>query len=176
MGLLDRFRRARPPADALAVLQPDERVTAWGRTDDGGVLMATPLGLWVRTGEAPERLGWHEVHKARWDARVLTLIPSVEVEPGVRADAPPRRFVLAEPQNLPDEIRTRVTRSVAYSTHHPLPDGGVRIVARRVPGRGGLDWAVRYDDGTVPAAGDQERVAELLAAAKAAASPSPDLF
>jgi hypothetical protein len=168
MGLLDRFRRGRPPAAALATLEPGERVTAWGRTADDEVIIATPLGLWVpETG----RLGWHEIHKARWDSGVLTLVPGVEAEAGVREDAPPRRYLLAEPRNLPAEIRTRVTRSVAFTAHHQLGSGGVRIVARRVPGRDGLDWVVRYDPGTVRGPEDDQVVAELMAAAQAAASP-----
>jgi hypothetical protein len=171
VGFLDRFRRLRPPSDALAPLEPGERVTAWGRTSDDGVLVATPLGLWA--GGA--RLGWHEIHKARWDAGILTLVPSVEVEPGVREDAPPQRYVVAEPYGLPQEVRTRVTRSVAYSAHHRLGDGGVRIVARRVPGRDGLTWTVRYDPGTVRGPSDERRVADLVAAARAETAPSPDL-
>jgi hypothetical protein len=172
MGLLERFRRARPPVEALGALEPGERVTAWGRTGGDEVLLATPLGLWVPDSG---RLGWHEIHKARWDSGVLTLVLGVESEPGVREDAPPRRYVLAEPGNLPAEIRTRVTRSVAFTAHHPLESGGVRIVARRVPGRDGLDWVVRYDAGTVRGAGDERVVAELVAAARAAASPPADL-
>ena len=51
-------------------------------------------------------------------------------------------------RDLPDQVRTRVTRSVAYTTHHPMPTGGVRVVGRRVSGQNGLSWAVRYDSGT----------------------------
>ena len=173
MGLLDLWRRGRPPAEAVARLERDERVTAWGRTsDDSDVLVATPRGLWLPSGE---RVGWHEIHKARWDTGVLTLIRGVEVAPGIREDAPPLRYVLAEPGNLPDEVRTRVTRSVAYSVHHRLPGGGVRVVGRRVPGRDGLDWAVRYDPGTARGPESEQTVAELLAAARDATAPAPDL-
>ncbi|MCW2565986.1 MAG: hypothetical protein JWN54_83 [Mycobacterium sp.] len=172
MGLLDRFRRDRPPAAALEVLERGERVTAWGRTAGDEVLVATPLGLWVPDSG---RLGWHEIHKARWDSGVLTLVLGVETEPGVREDAPPRRYVLGEPGNLPAEVRTRVTRSVAFTTHHALDSGGVRIVARRVPGRDGLDWVVRYDPGTVRGPEDERVVAELVAAARLAASTPADL-
>jgi hypothetical protein len=172
MGLLDRIRRARPPAEALGVLEPGERVTAWGRTSDGEVVLATQHGLRV---PGTERVGWHEIHTARWDSGVLTLIVGVEVEPGVREDAPPRRYVLADPQGVPEEIRARVTRSVAYSTHHPLRDGGVRIVARRVPGRDGLEWGVRYDAGTTRDAEVDRQVADLLTAAREAMAPPPDL-
>jgi hypothetical protein len=172
MGLLDRFRRDRPPASALEVLERGERVTAWGRSASDEVLVATPLGLWVPDSG---RLGWHEIHKARWDSGVLTLVLGVESEPGVREDAPPRRYVLAEPGNLPAEVRTRVTRSVAFTSHHALESGGVRIVARRVPGRDGLDWVVRYDPGTVRGPEDERVVAELVAAARLAASTPADL-
>jgi hypothetical protein len=172
MGLLGRFRRGRPPAEALARVDPDERVTAWGRTAAGEVLVATPRGLWL---DESQRIGWHEIHKARWDDGVLTLIVGVEVAPGVREDAPPRQFTVAEPLALPAEVRTRVTRSVAYSTHHRLGSGGVRLIARRVPGRDGLEWAVRYDPGTAPGPAEEQQVAELLAAARQAAAPSPDL-
>jgi hypothetical protein len=175
MGLLDRFRRERPPAAALALLEPGERVTAWGRTAEDEVIITTPLGLWAPSADGMVRLGWHEIHKARWDSGVLTLVPGVEAEAGVREDAPPRRYLLAEPGNLPAEIRTRVTRSVAFTAHHPLQSGGVRIVARRVPGRDGLDWVVRYDPGTVRGPEDERVVAELIAAAQAAASPPAGL-
>ena len=45
-------------------------------------------------------------------------------------------------------MRSRVTRSVAYTMHHPMPVGGVRVVGRRISGVDGLSWAVRYDSGT----------------------------
>jgi hypothetical protein len=57
-------------------------------------------------------------------------------------------FLLLEPGELPDQVRTRVTRSVAYTSHHPLHAG--RGPGGRPPGAGrnGLSWAVRYDAGT----------------------------
>ena len=49
---------------------------------------------------------------------------------------------------LPGTVRSRVTGSVGSSTYHPLSgSGGVRVAARRVPGRDGLHWTVRYDPG-----------------------------
>jgi hypothetical protein len=56
---------------------------------------------------------------------------------------------------------------VAYSTHHTLDGGGVRILARRVPGRDGLTWLLRFDDGTDRADPQiRQRAAELLDAAR----------
>jgi hypothetical protein len=76
------------------------------------------------------------------------------------------------PGDVPRRVRERVTGSVAYSSRHPLPGGGAaRVVARRVSGRDGFTWSVRYegdcdrDDPTV-----QKYTAELVAAAKASIS------
>jgi hypothetical protein len=49
---------------------------------------------------------------------------------------------------VPNQVRVRVNKSIAYSQHHTEP--GVRVVARRVPGVDGLRWTVRYDDGVDP--------------------------
>ena len=113
--------------------------------------MASSWALWLpakRPAETWQRLGWAEMHKVAWAEGVLTVPPGVEVEPGVVADGPVRRIRLSDPRDLPAEVRTRVTRSVAYSSLHRLRAGGsVRVVARRVPGRDGLTWQLRFDDG-----------------------------
>jgi hypothetical protein len=74
-------------------------------------------------------------------------------------------LTLAEPDDVPLRVRERVTKSVAYTVHHELPGGGgVRVVARRVPGIDGVTWHVRFDDGTDAA--DEEvaaATAELVA-------------
>lgn len=131
---------------------------AWARTTDepAQAVVVTTLGLWL---PGRPRLGWHQIHKATWSGARLTVIPSVPVgEPvpmdgagtyAVLADDEPVTVALAEPDEVPAEVRTRVTRSVTYTAHHSLPSGGgVRIVARRVPGVDGLAWHVRYDEGT----------------------------
>jgi hypothetical protein len=65
-----------------------------------------------------------------------------------------------------------VTRSVAYTSHHALPAGGVRIVGRRVTGLDGLSWAVRYDAGTPVDAEPVVRVTgELVDSAQQAIAP-----
>jgi hypothetical protein len=64
-------------------------------------------------------------------------------------DLPAVVHTLLDPGDVPLHVRSRVTKSIAYTSHHPLPaGGGVRVVARRVPGVNGLRWTVRYDDGT----------------------------
>jgi hypothetical protein len=171
MSLLARiFSNERPPAEALAGLDTEERVTAWARVGDDEIAVATPRGLWLGAGAARRRLTWDGIHKATWREGVLVLLPGVEIEPGVVADGPPITVQLPEPRDLPAEVRSRVTRSVAYSTHHTLPGGGVRIIARRVPGVDGLTWVLRFDDGTDRADPEvRHSAAELLEAARALA-------
>ncbi len=169
-------RRPKLPADKRPELEPEERVLAWawvGAEPGGPVAVATNRGLWL-----PDRgrLGWHEIHKAAWSGRELQVVPAevaeVREEYAVLIDAPAVTYLLLEPGELPDQVRTRVTRSVAYTSHHTLPAGGVRVVGRRVSGVNGLSWAVRYDAGTpVDAAPVVEITAELVNAAQQASAP-----
>ncbi|HEU4347767.1 MAG TPA: hypothetical protein VFR35_08260 [Actinoplanes sp.] len=167
-------RRPKLPAALRPPLDPGERVLAWASVAEDQVLVATNLGLWL-PGEV-RRLGWHEIHKAAWSGRELRIIPGevTEVRPdyAVLADAPAVSYLLLDPGELPDQVRTRVTRSVAYTSHHPLPMGGVRVVGRRVSGMDGLSWAVRYDSGTpVDAEPVIQVTGELVTAAQTATAP-----
>lgn len=133
--------RRRLPADRRPPLEPGERVVAWS-----GAVVATTHGLFL---PGRSRLGWHEINKATWAEGVLTVVPSSVVSErdwyDVVADLPAVAVPLPEPGDVPDQVRTRVTRSVGFSTHHAQP--GLRVVARRVSGVDGLRWAVRYDPG-----------------------------
>ncbi|MBM2621785.1 hypothetical protein JIG36_40405 [Actinoplanes sp. LDG1-06] len=173
------FLRRKPslPAALKPALAPEERVVAWSLVTDDTAVVATNHGLWL---PGPAFLGWHEIHKAAWSGRELRLTPAelAEERDGytVLVDGPIATFLLLSPGELPDQVRTRVTKSVAYTTHHPLPSGagGVRVVGRRVAGQNGLSWAVRYDSGTpvnLPAV--VELTDELVAAAQGTMAP-PD--
>ncbi|MEJ3745165.1 hypothetical protein WEI85_17945 [Actinomycetes bacterium KLBMP 9797] len=163
-------RKPKLSVDRRPALDRDERILAWAETGDG-VLVATNRGLWL---PGLKRLGWHEIHKAVWSGRELTVTPAAVVEEhggyAVVADQPLLSYLLLAPGDLPHQVRARVTRSVAYTEHHLLPGGGgVRIVARRVSGVDGLTWTARYDAGSSP---DDAAVADLVAAARAAAEVS----
>ncbi|WP_229072190.1 hypothetical protein [Actinoplanes sp. DH11] len=168
-------RRPSLPAASRPPLAPSERVVAWCLDSAEGVVVATNHGLWLPG--AASRLGWHEIHKVAWSGRELRIIPAEPAEERtgytVLTDGPALTYLLLEPGEVPDQVRTRVTRSVAYTTHHPLPTGAVRVVGRRVSGRDGLSWAVRYDAGT-PADADEVVAAtdELVGAAQDATTPS----
>jgi hypothetical protein len=170
-------RRPKLPAALRPALEPEERVLAWASVggQDEQVLVATNRGLWLPGGT---RMGWHEIHKVAWSGRELVITPAEVAQERdgytVQVDAPARGFLLLEPGELPDQVRTRVTRSVAYTSHHPLPpNGGVRVVGRRISGQDGLSWAVRYDART---AVDAEPIVEvtdqLVSSAREASTPS----
>ena len=161
------FLRRRPsiPASLKPPLERDERILTWAAP-----LVATNRGLWLPDGK---RLGWHDVHKAAWTSAQLVITPAEVAQQrqgyAVLIDGPVRAFPLAEPGDLPDQVRTRVTKSVGYTVHHALAVGGVRVVGRRVSGRDGLTWGVRYDAGTpVELASVVGLTDELVAAARGA--------
>jgi hypothetical protein len=167
-------RRPKLPADRRPPLEREERILTWAPVGDDAVLVATNRGIWLPDGK---RLGWHEIHKAVWSGRELKIIPAEPAQDRdgytVLTDGPAVAFLLLEPGDLPDQVRTRVTRSVAYTTHHPMPSGGVRVVGRRVSGQNGLSWAVRYDAGTpveLPAV--IELTDELVSSARATVAPA----
>jgi len=167
-------RKPKLPAGLRPALAREERVLAWAAVGDDQAVVATNHGLWLPGGR---RLGWHEIHKAAWSGRELRVTPAEVAEVreayAVLVDAPVVGFLLLEPGEVPDQVRARVTRSVAYTSHHPLTTGGVRVVGRRVPGENGLSWAVRYDAGTPDVPAVVELTDELVAAAQAATAP-PD--
>jgi hypothetical protein len=171
------FRRTpRLAADRRPDLAPDERVLAWAEAPSG-VVVATNRGLWLPGRDA--RLGWHEIHKATWSGRDLVVTPAELVEQregyAVTADRRPETYPLAEPWDVPEQVRARVTRSVAYTSHQAIPGGGgLRVVARRVPGVDGLTWMVRYDAGTDGSDADvADATAALVRLAREDAGPAP---
>ena len=147
-------RREKPPAETTARLDPDERVVSWAPAA-GGAVVATPLGLWLPG--VPDRLPWHLIDKATWRNNVLTLIPAVDPGDGVLVEQPPRSVRLEQPRDIPETVRVRIERAIAFTRHHPLPgaDGtggtgvrrGVRVVGRRVPGVDGVSWQLVFDAG-----------------------------
>jgi hypothetical protein len=170
------FRRVpKLPADRRPALRPGERVVAWADVDgEAGTVVVTNGGLWLPG--RPSRLGFHAVHKAAWTGRSLEITPARIVEERetytVVADLPAETFVLPEPDDVPDQVRARVTRSVGYTSHHRLAGGGgLRVVARRVSGVDGVTWTVRYDPGTDGSSPEVvDATAELVAQARAAAA------
>lgn len=139
------FRR-RPVPDAVKalVLPPGERRVAWALTGAGEPVVAVGGGLLL---PGRELLLWREVEKAVWARPVLRVLEVAEVAGTGREHV----LELEGDGDLPEVVRDRVTTSVAWATTARLsPDGGVRIVGRRVPGAEDLDWQLVFDPGTDP--------------------------
>jgi hypothetical protein len=167
-------RRPKLPADAGVALDPDERLIAWARTPDEGFVVATNRGLRLPT--RPARLGWHEIHKAVWSGRELTVTPAgvVAERDGFTevADLPVQTVLLIEPGDVPEQVRARVTGSVTYTSYHQLGGGGVRVAARKVAGVDGLTWTARYDPGTPVSPAVLEETSTLVAGLRSATDPA----
>jgi hypothetical protein len=187
MSLLDQVKRrlSRPPEPvraAVAAGDPDERVLAWGAlVRDEGWLVATSRGLRAvgshGQGAGVDLLPWHEVGHARWASAgaggSFEITPLADVEPGVQARQPVRRYQFSDAGDLPAVVRRRVDETVVVSRRSPLPEsGGVLLVARRVPGQPGREWTVVFDDDAQrsdPAAREaaRQKLAEVVAADQA---------
>ena len=144
-------KREKPPPESVARLDPDERVVSWAPAP-GGAVVATPLGLWLPG--VPDRLPWHLIDKVIWRSNTLTLIPAVDSGGGVLVEQPPRSVRLEEPRDIPQNVRARIEKAIAFTRHHPLPGAegggvrrGVRVVGRRVPGQDGVSWQLVFDPG-----------------------------
>src|SRR5262245_5692602 len=187
------WRKPKLPAAKTPELEGGERVVAWSPAGDEAVVV-TNRGLFI---PGRSRLRWHEIHKATWSEGVLRVVPAVrsggepaeeavEAAPGhqpaepadyaVVADGMPVTVALPAPGDVPKRVRERVTASVAYTSRHSLASGGsARVVGRRVSGRDGLSWFVRYEGAADPADPEvAEATATLVAAARASIS-DPDL-
>ena len=127
-------RREKPPAEATARLDRDERVVSWAPAS-GGAVVATPLGLWLPG--VPDRLPWHLIDKVTWRDNVLTLIAAVDPGDGVLVEQPPRSVRLEQPRDIPQTVRVRVEKAIAFTRHHPLPGAEATGVRRGRPGRPG---------------------------------------
>lgn len=170
------FRKPKLPLSKTPPLENGERVVAWTPQGPDAVVV-TNRGLFI---PGRNRLRWHEIHKAIWQDGTLTLVPAATAVTNgegydVVEDLPAVSVALTLPGDVPKRVRERVTGSVAYTSHYPLPTGGAaRVVARRVSGRNGLTWSVRFEGGVDhddPVV--QEVTADLVAAAKASIS-QPD--
>lgn len=141
-------RRETPPADVVALLDRDERVVSWADTDAGGVVLATPRGLWWPDPAGQRLIGWQFVDKAVWRDGVLSVVQADVVDDFLLVDREPVHARLATPRDLPPTVRKRVEANVVRSELLGLVGGQARFVGRRVPGRDGVTWWARIESGT----------------------------
>ena len=145
-------RRETPPSEALAHLPRDERVVSWADLADGSVVLASPAGLWWPSGDEHRLIAWPHIIKAVWRDGRLTVFEADVVDDLLLVDREPVAAELVVPRDLPPVVRKRIEVNVVHSQVLPVPGGSARFVARRVPGKDGLRWWARLEDGTADGA------------------------
>ena len=140
-------RRPQPPASVMQQLDADERVVSFADVD-GGVVVATPRGLWWPFPGGMRRIGWERVDKAVWTEGRLTVTEADLIDDLLLVDRPPISARVVTPRDLPPTVRKRVESSVVRSEVYPVPGGAARFVGRRIPGLDGVAWWVRLERGT----------------------------
>jgi hypothetical protein len=160
-------RRDAPPADVAASLPPDERIVSWADVSGGGVVLATPSGLWWPEPQGQRLIGWHQVNKAVWEDGRLCVTEAEVLDDLLLVDRPDVCAELAVPRDLPPTVRKRVEGNVVRSQVHPVPGGTARFVARRIPGTDGLHWWARLEGETPDTAQVRSMISSQIAALKA---------
>jgi hypothetical protein len=133
------------PDEVRSLVDPGERVIAWGLDRNGDPVAVSTLALYLPSPSgAHERLAFDRIANVSWAEQVLTV---TMVGSGARR----HRVDLDEPGEVPPAVRERVTASIAVSEHVSLrPGAGARITARRVSGQDTLTWNVLFDPGLDP--------------------------
>ncbi|WP_283134872.1 hypothetical protein [Rhizohabitans arisaemae] len=143
------LRRRKPPAPAT--LERGERVLAFGTASEDAYVVATDQALHLPGGT---RLPWYRFDHVRWREGHL----SIQDTDGEKYAVP-----LVHEGRLPEVVRERVTSSIVVNRHVRLDErGGVRLVARRVPGAAEFTWTQVFDAGLDP---EDPEVRELAAEA-----------
>lgn len=147
-------RRAPRPDIEVAV---GERLLAWAATE-GGHVGGTRDALYLPQIAEPTsavepvetRIPWEHVQAADWDPET-SIFRVAEV--GVWGESRPVHSVMiTETGRLLELVRERVTASILLQRHVPIAQRrGVRLIARRAPGRPALvNWIFEYDEGVDP--------------------------
>ncbi|HZG96637.1 MAG TPA: hypothetical protein VEY14_00045, partial [Nocardioidaceae bacterium] len=141
------------PAEVLASfdLSKRERVLAAAQDADGRWHVGTDLALHLTTADGVRRLPWQSIDRASWnpdDQRLVVIEVADFGEPEPRTS-----FVVAQPGNLLELVRERVTASVLLTRNVPVPGTrGLKVIARRAPnGTGDIDWSFWLDRRLDPA-------------------------
>jgi len=146
-------------------LDTGERVLAGAVDSGGGWTVGTDRALHVSMGDGWSRVPWERIDRASFDDDTgrLEVVEAADFgEP-----EPTHRLALAEPQRLLDLVRERVTASMLLTRTVPVPGSrGVKVVARRSPTGGPVEWSFWLDNGLRP---DDPHVWAAIASGQAAA-------
>ena len=145
-----------------------ERLLAATRDATGRWLVGSDRALYVPHDDGWHRMPWQQIDQATWDRESESLVVVEIADYG--QPQPRHEFAVAEPGQLLELVRERVTASVLLTRHVPVPGSqGLQLVARRAPVAGGVvDWSVRLAESLDPSDPDVLRAVErALTEAKA---------
>ena len=135
-------RRPKVPEEVKSQLKlgAKERVLAWVDDGHGRFVVASETALHLqRNPPAYSRYSWDKIEQARYDAGVMTIVLTPELESATL------RIPVGEGRELPVVVRDRVTSSVVVDRFVAVDgDLGARIVARRGDD-GALTWRLDLD-------------------------------
>jgi hypothetical protein len=129
----------------------DDRALASAEATDGTWLVGTRAAL-VLVGDDVVRIPWEQVEGADWDREESRLRFAEIGEYGV--PRPSYSFTLpdAEPRDLLELVRERVTASIVLQRGHLVAGKrGFKVVGRRSPAGGPISWMFEYDEEVDPA-------------------------
>lgn len=161
----------REPLPTGVNLRRGEKALAQATAQDRTVLVATRDALHLApTGDretTPRRIEWEQVETADWDAETSTFRLSEVGRWG--EERPVHVFGLADARVFLELVHDRVTASIVIQRHVAVPNGGLRVIARRAPhGESQVQWLYEYDEGVDPDDPAVRAAAEqALSAAKA---------
>ena len=144
MAWLKRSRAVLPASVRAAMgMTRGEKVLAWAplARSRGHVALTVTHVHAALTGEQPIAVAWDAVAHASWDDPLLVVV--------FDADGQQLRMSLdlAEPGDVPEVLRERVTSTVVFEGHRLLTaEVGARFIDRRAVGAGPVRWSVAFDD------------------------------
>jgi len=140
-----------------------ERVLAAASDEAGSWHVGTNAALHVAAGDGWRRIPWERIDRARYDDDSDRL-QVVEVA-DLGQPEPTHWLSLRQSRRLLELVRDRVTASILTSRHVPVRGSrGIKVVARRSPVGGPVEWSFWLASGLDPDAPD---VRAALAAGQA---------
>ncbi|WP_162598815.1 hypothetical protein [Nocardioides gilvus] len=159
----------RDPLPDGVQLQRGEKVLSRAVADDGRVLVATrdALHLGSVSEDSARRIDWEQVETADWDGETSTFRVTEVGRWGEQR--PVHVFVLDDARVFLELVHDRVTASIVIQRHVAVPNGTLRVIARRAPhGESRILWLYEYDEGVDPEDPEVQAAAEqALTLAKA---------
>lgn len=157
-----RLLRGRSGLPREVATRVDGRPLAFAEAADGTWLVGTRAALAV-VGSDVLQIPWERLEGADWDRDESRLRFAEIGEFGQPRPAYSFTLPEAEPRDLLELVRERVTASIVLQRGHVVSGKrGFKVVGRRSPAGGPISWMFEYDEGIDPADPAVLRAADAL--------------